>query len=95
MAKYVPQKIVCPKCLRYFANMDCRQWPNLSAKHISILAGNKKKLRDGDSLKCSLCSHEYTTQEITMAAAAPAGPLAGLKPGEKLRIGERDELRQV
>jgi hypothetical protein len=77
------KKLICPKCSRFWAELDIRDYPVFEAKHVKILYGNKRKLKNGDSLRCADCSHEYTTWDITIAAAEP-NSYEGLKPGEKM-----------
>ena len=73
------KKLVCPKCHIFFGEMDFSDYPDISAKHIRILHGRRKKLRDGASLACSECGYEFTTWDIVLVGAAPER--GDMKPG--------------
>jgi len=77
------KKLVCPKCGTFWATLDTKDTPSISAKHVKIVTGRRKKLKDGDSLKCSSCSYEYTTWDIILAIAN-SNDYPGMKPGQKL-----------
>jgi len=78
------KKLICPKCHTYWADFDYTDYPNLSSKHLKVLAGNRRKLKDGQSLECSCCSYPYTTWDIVIAGADT--PQEGLQPGERKDI---------
>ena len=76
------RKMICPRCHKYFGSLDTTDWPDISPKHIKIVAGKKRKLKDGSSLACSLCNYEYTTHDIILVGVSPSHQ-GDLKPGEE------------
>lgn len=79
------RRLVCPRCTRYFADLETKAWPDLKADDVKIVAGAKKKLKDGDSISCSFCDHELTTHDVILAAASPPSQ-EKLQPGQKATI---------
>lgn len=79
------RNLVCPKCSRFFATMETKRWPDISCSDIKIVAGTRKKLKDGDSLACSLCRYEFNTHDVILAAASPPRQ-EKLAPGQKATI---------
>ena len=77
--------MICPKCHVYFANMDIKDYPNIHARHIKILVGDKKKPKDGQSLFCSQCGYELTTYDVVLIAA-DTDKNESLQPGQKVKI---------
>ena len=59
----------CPKCKKHWADMKYNYGEAVSASDITIVLGKKKKLKDGESLACSGCSHEYTSFDVMLAIA--------------------------
>jgi uncharacterized protein YbaR (Trm112 family) len=76
------RKLICPKCHKFFGTMDTKDWPDIAAKHIKIVAGKRRKLKDGDPLSCSLCNYVYNTHDIILAGVSPDHK-GDLKPGEE------------
>lgn len=82
MRKASLRKLICPKCHKYFGDLDIRKWPSISARDIKILVGDRRRFKDGDSLKCTLCNYEYTTYDIVIAGASP-DTKEDLAPGQE------------
>lgn len=79
------KKLICPRCHRFWATMDCTRWPNVTAACIKIVAGDRKKFKDGESLDCSLCGFEYTNYDVTLAGASPDST-EDLQPGQESKL---------
>jgi len=62
-------ELECPKCNKSWGRMKFKYGGDVKAKDVTIMAGKKRKLKDGDPLACSLCGHEYTNYDILLAIA--------------------------
>lgn len=82
MEKDTVRKVSCPKCHRYFLDIDIRDWPDIGAKHAKFVAGTQSP-KDGDSIACPFCRYELTTYDIILSAAGP--PLGDIQPGQEAR----------
>jgi hypothetical protein len=44
----------------------------VSASDVNVVAGKKKKFKNGDELACTLCGHPYTNFDVMLAIAGKA-----------------------
>lgn len=84
----ISKKLVCPKCGTFWATLDISGYPNLNGNDVIIIAGKKRKMRDGESLACSSCSYEYTTWDVVLSAAN-SNDYGDIKPGQTLDPKDR------
>jgi len=62
--------LTCPKCHKLWARMKFRYDSKVKASDVSVLhRGRKKRLRDGDELKCYECGYSYTNADVYIAIA--------------------------
>lgn len=78
------KNLVCPKCHRFWAQLDFGDYPDFRAKHVKIVWGKRKKMRDGDSLRCTDCGYEYLTADVVLAGTFPEQ--GDMKPGERKEV---------
>jgi hypothetical protein len=61
--------LTCPKCHELWGKLSFQYESKVSASDVKIVAGKKKKLKNGDDLKCNLCGHPYTNWDVMLAIA--------------------------
>jgi uncharacterized protein YbaR (Trm112 family) len=63
-------ELECPKCHKKWAKLRYDFEKEVRASDVTVIAGAKKRLKNGDALSCSLCGHEYTNWDIILAIHA-------------------------
>ena len=64
----------CPKCRKVWATMKYEFDSRVNASDVKIIAGKKKKFKNGDALTCTLCAHEYSGYDVMLAIAGKRSP---------------------
>jgi uncharacterized C2H2 Zn-finger protein len=59
----------CPKCKKAFGKMRFTYGGYVKASNVTITAGKKRKLKDGDVLACSLCDFEMSNWDVMLCIA--------------------------
>jgi MoaA/NifB/PqqE/SkfB family radical SAM enzyme len=60
-------KLECPHCHAEWAEFSYGPKGEVYPKDVIILLGTKKKFKDGDELRCSICDHPHTTWDLFLA----------------------------
>jgi hypothetical protein len=60
-------ELECPHCHEAWATLKFKYGSFIKAKDVTVTKGTKKVYKNGETLQCSLCGHQYTNWDVMLA----------------------------
>ena len=61
--------LTCPKCHKPWGKMAFTYASFVRSSDVKVIAGKRKKFKDGEALACTLCGYQYLNWDVMLAIA--------------------------
>lgn len=59
--------LTCPKCKKLWGQLAYEFDSFVKPSDIKVVAGKRKKFKDGEDLACTCCGHPYTNYDLFLS----------------------------